>query len=93
MTAVYETSELLSKPSSHKGRMQRLVLQLLLNHEAADEIPTSGRFIFYELEGEGHVRKSKKDESRRGKIGDPRETCVSDALMWLRNKGIIPGTG
>ena len=31
--------------------MQRLVLRALLEHEAAGELPTSGRFVFYELEG------------------------------------------
>jgi hypothetical protein len=81
---------LLSRPDSGKGRMQRLVLQLLLDHEAAGEIPTNGRFVFYELEGQGHVRKSNKGEPRRGGNGDPREQEVTDALIWLRDKGIVP---
>jgi hypothetical protein len=36
----------LSRPDSAKGRLQRLVYQLLLDHQAAGEIPTSGRFVF-----------------------------------------------
>jgi hypothetical protein len=80
----------LSKPDSGRGRLQRMVLRLLLDHEAAGEIPTSGRFVFYELEGRGLVRKSKRGESRRGKVDDPREQEVIDALMWLRDKGVIP---
>ena len=81
----------LSAPDSHKGKVQRLVLHLLHDHQDAGEIPTNNRFVFYELEGQGHVRKS-KGESRRGKIGDPRQQCVNDALMWLRETGIIPWT-
>ena len=36
----------LSRFGSHKGRVQRLVLQQLLDHRANGELPTSGRFIF-----------------------------------------------
>jgi hypothetical protein len=43
----------LSRPNTGAGRMQRLVLGVLLEHEAAGELPTSGRFVFYELEGRG----------------------------------------
>jgi hypothetical protein len=90
MTA-HEDDPRLSRPDSGKGRMQRLVLQLLLDHQAAGEIPTSGRFVFYELEGKGHVRKTNKDDkSRRGTGDEPRELEVIDALMWLRDKGVIP---
>jgi hypothetical protein len=80
----------LSRPDSSKGRMQRLVLQLLRDHQAAGEIPTNNRFVFYELEGRGHVSKSARGESRRGKVGDPRQQEVNDALMWLRERGIVP---
>jgi hypothetical protein len=54
----------LSKPGSHAGIMQRRVLRLVLEHAAADLIPTNGRFVFYELEGRGIVRKSRQGESR-----------------------------
>jgi hypothetical protein len=80
----------LSRPGTGKNRMQHLVLQLLRDHQAAGELPTSGRFTFYELEGQGHVRKSRKGESRRGTAENPREQEVTDALTWLRDKGIIP---
>jgi hypothetical protein len=52
--------------------------------------PPAGRFVFYELEGRGLVRKSSRGESRRGKTGDPGEQEVICALMWLRDKGIVP---
>lgn len=35
----------LSRPNTARGRMQRLVLQVQLEHEAAGELPTSGRFV------------------------------------------------
>lgn len=72
--------------------MQRLVLGLLLSHLDNEEIPTSGRFIFYELEGLGHVRKSRRGESRRGTAEDPREQEVTDALTVLRENGVVPWT-
>jgi hypothetical protein len=82
----------LSRPNTGAGRIQRLVLGVLLEHEAAGELPTSGRFVFYELEGRGLVRKSSRGESRRGTADDPREQEVTDALTHLRDHGIIPWT-
>jgi hypothetical protein len=93
MTAVLDGIDLplLSKANSSAGKMQRLVLQVLLDHEAAGQIPTNGRFVFYELEQQGHVRKSGPGESRFGKNGElPREQNVTNALMYLRECGIIP---
>jgi hypothetical protein len=80
----------LSRPNTLAGRMQRHVLQVLLDHKDNDEIPTNGRFVFYELEGRGIVRKSNQGESRRGSTNDPREQEVTDALTWLRDKGVVP---
>jgi hypothetical protein len=80
----------LSSPNSGRGRLQRMVLELLHEHQAADELPTSARFVFYELEGRGLVRKSSRGESRRGSANSPREMEVSEALMWLRKQGIVP---
>jgi hypothetical protein len=80
----------LSAPDSAKGRMQRIVLDVLRSHDAKDELPTSGRFVFYELEGRGLVRKSSRGESRRGSTDDPREQEVTDALTRLRDIGVVP---
>jgi hypothetical protein len=80
----------LSAAGTGKGRLQRIVLQLLLDHQEAGEIPTNGRFVFYELEQRGQVRKSKKGESRRGTAVDPREQELIDALAALRDRGIVP---
>jgi len=82
---------LLSSADSKKGRIQRIVLALLFEKRENGEIPTNGRFLFYELEQRGLVRKSRRGESRRER-GDelPREQAVIDALMWVRDRGVIP---
>ena len=80
----------LSRPDSLAGRMQRAVLDVLRRHEANGELPTNNRFVFYELEGLGVVRKSAQGESHRGNSNDPREQEVIDASMRLRVLGIVP---
>jgi hypothetical protein len=80
----------LSRPDSHWGRMQRVVLQVLLEHEETGQIPTNGRFVFYELEQMGKVRKSGPGELRRGGADDPREQDVIDALIYLRDHEVVP---
>lgn len=80
----------LSEPTSGAGRIQRLVLGVLLAHRDDDELPTNGRFVFYELEGLGYVSKSSRGQSRRGGVDDPREQEVIDALMKLRSQEVIP---
>ena len=82
---------LLSGEHTKRGRMQRIVLELLAEKEHRGEIPTNGRFVFYELEQRGLVRKSRQGESRRERADElPREQAVTDALMWLREKGLVP---
>ncbi len=80
----------LSAAGSLAGRMQRAVLGVLHEHEANGEMPTNGRFVFYELEHRGTVRKSERRKSRRGGVNDPREQEVIDALLRLRDRGIVP---
>ncbi len=74
---------LLSSPRSAKGRLQRAVLALLYGHRDRDELPTNGRFVFYELEQAGDVSK-KRTGARRA------DQNTSEALMWLRERGVIP---
>jgi hypothetical protein len=40
----------LSKPNTRAGMLQRAVLTVLFKHNRDGEIPTNGRFVFYELE-------------------------------------------
>jgi hypothetical protein len=83
----------LSRPNTGKGRLQRLVWQQLLKHAYADDedsLPTSNRFILYELEQDGKVTKAHRPGKRRGTADHPGEMEVSDASMWLRELGVVP---
>jgi hypothetical protein len=90
MTSIHRPMRALSRPGTLARRMQDAVLGVLSEHEANGEIPTSGRFVFYELEGRGIVRKSQRGESRRGCADDPREQEITDALGYLRDRDLIP---
>lgn len=79
----------LSNPDTCAGRLQRAAYQLLMDHEDAGEIPTNGRFIFYELEGMGVVFKPKKGE-RRGTADRPGPMELTEALTVLRKVGLVP---
>lgn len=73
----------LSSPDTAKGKLQRAALAVLREHEANDELPTSVRFIFYELEQAGVVSKEKTGARRP-------DQNVTDAVMALREAGLIP---
>jgi hypothetical protein len=82
----------LSAPDSKTGRLQRECLKLLREHDRKGEIPTNGRFLFYELEQKGVI--PKKYDGINPKTGKPfaREPLqdVSVATMHLRECGLIP---
>ena len=82
-------SDLLSRPDTCAGRLQRAAYDLLLSHEANGEIPTNGRFIFYELEGLGVVFKPKKG-MKRGTSDRPGPMELTEALTVLRKVGLVP---
>jgi hypothetical protein len=75
---------LLSDADSAAGRLQRAALELLREHERAGDIPTNGRFLFYELEQRGVIPK-KYDGKARTPLQD-----VSVATMRLRESGLVP---
>jgi hypothetical protein len=72
----------LSSPSTKKGRLRRAGLEVLRAHEAAGELPTSVRFVYYELKQGRHlpaehaVRRVDQD--------------VADAIKHLRDVGLVP---
>lgn len=74
---------LLSRPASAKGQLQRAVLALLFEHQERGELPTNGRFVFYELEQAGVVSKARTGARRS-------DQNTSDALMFLRELGLVP---
>jgi hypothetical protein len=75
----------LSRPTSKAGRLQRACLTLLREHEADGALPTSGRFIYYELVGRGVVSKQQSRKNGRGADQD-----VADALLRLRQCDVVP---
>jgi hypothetical protein len=77
-------SDTLSAPSSKSGRLQRICLELLREHEADAAIPTSARFLFYELVQRGVLSKEKNGGGRRP------DQDLHEALTRLREVGAIP---
>ena len=75
----------LSKPNTKAGRLQRACLDLLLEHEADGALPTSIRFLFYELVSRGIVPKAYPAGRSRTPSQD-----VSVAVKHLREAGIVP---
>jgi hypothetical protein len=83
-------SDQLSKPTTKCGQLQRAYLAVLLEHERDGALPTSNRFVFYELEQRGIVRKPQPGETRRTHGLPGGEQDVIDAGLQLRERGIVP---
>jgi hypothetical protein len=81
----------LSRPDTKAGRLQRACLAVLAEHEADGAIPTSNRFIFYELVQRGEVPKHRLDATGRERARKPSQD-VADATLRLREQGIVPWT-
>jgi hypothetical protein len=80
---------LLSKPDSKAGRLQRACLRLIAEHQRDGAIPTSIRFMFYELVSRSVVPKQYLDEDGKLKGRQP-SNDISDAMTHLRERGIVP---
>ena len=82
----------LSAPDSKYGRLQRACLELLREHHRKGDIPTNGRFLFYELEQRGII--PKKYDGINPKTGEKFARTplqdVSVATMHLRENGLVP---
>lgn len=73
----------ISESNPSKSAKLRLALsKLLQEHEAADLLPTSGRFLYYELE---HLRPDLVKKGGEGRSDQP----VTVALTQLREVGLI----
>jgi hypothetical protein len=82
--------DLLSRPDTKAGRLQRDCLQLIAEHERASTLPTNGRFLFYELVQRGMIEKAYCYPGTKDKKPRQPKDDISDALMHLRERGIIP---
>jgi hypothetical protein len=85
----------LSAPDTKAGRTQRAVLDLLDEHaESEYGLPTTIRFVFYELEQAGLACKPSPDDNRRNRrrsLGwPPGQQDITDAVTYLRDNGHVP---
>jgi hypothetical protein len=82
----------LSAPDSKAGRLQRACLDLLREHKRKGDIPTNGRFLFYELEQRGVIPKKYDgvNPATGKKWARTPLQDVSLATMHLRELGLIP---
>jgi hypothetical protein len=78
--------DLMSKPDSDTGKLQRICLELLREHrkDGDDGLPTNSRFLAYELIQRVIIKKHNEKGKRRG------DQNMHDALTHLRVKGIVP---
>jgi hypothetical protein len=67
------------------GTLRAALLRLHSQHEAAGSLPTSGRFLFYELVADGTVDKTNTRRTGRGADQD-----VNEALAQLWEEGLVP---
>jgi hypothetical protein len=79
----------LSAETTKKGRLQRACLDLLHEHEADGALPTSIRFLFYELLDRGVVPKAYRGPDGVEKKRTPGQD-ISDAVNVLREAGLVP---
>jgi hypothetical protein len=71
------------RPNSREGKVRAALVELLHEHKRDGALPTSGRFLYYELIARGIVSKEKKGKRRPDQI-------VNDALTTLRESDVIP---
>jgi hypothetical protein len=69
---------------SQIARLRTALRELLTEHERDGGLPTSARFLFYELVNRGILSKERKAQGRRP------DQNMSDALTDLRENGDVP---
>ncbi len=85
------TDTLYGRPGTKAARLRQAVHELLLSkRDENGEVSTNNRFVFYEIEHTGLVRKSKPGEGRRLPGLPAGAQDLSDALFYLREKEIVP---
>jgi hypothetical protein len=81
-------SDNLAPASSKRGRLQRACLEILRAHEQQPNgLPTSTRFIYYELVQRGDIAKKPAVGKRGGRRPDQ---DVAEVVFLLRKNGLIP---
>jgi hypothetical protein len=65
------------------GQLRELLIALLQEHKRDGALPTSARFLFYELVQRGHISKERQGARRP-------DQDMSDALTDIREDGLVP---
>jgi hypothetical protein len=83
--------KLLAGQNSKSGRLQRALLVAISEHRESGAIPTSGRFLYYELEQRGVVAKDNTTSVWAGVPARSRSWAqeISAALLALRKAGVV----
>jgi hypothetical protein len=76
-------------PTSALGRLRATLHGLWKKHKSEDMLPTSGRFLYYELVAASVISKTVAARTD-GKKGRRSDQNMTDALTDLREAGIIP---
>jgi hypothetical protein len=79
----------LSAATTAKGKLQRIALNKMFDKQRLREIPTSIRFVFYELEQAGLQSKRATNLDGTASKRVPTQN-LTEALTHLRNNGLIP---
>jgi hypothetical protein len=95
MTAPSEINGNGAMPETKMARTREVIFELLSEHEETENgLPTTIRFLFYELEQRGLAVKPDRDGPRQGKrrsVGwPPGSQDITDAVTQLREDGWIP---
>jgi hypothetical protein len=77
--SLVETTYIDPRPASKIGRLRTALMYLMEEHRSDGALPTSVRFLFYELVARRVVAKS----------GDRPDKIVSEALTDLRERGLV----
>jgi hypothetical protein len=89
--SVETAASLYGRPGTKAAVLRREAHDLLLSkRDQHGQVSTNARFVFYEAEGAGLVRKSKPGESRRLPGLPAGVQDLGDAIFYLRDKGIVP---
>jgi hypothetical protein len=77
-------------PTSKIGALRATLIELLREHERDGALPTSARFLFYELVQRGVLSKEARPPRRPGERPRRPDQDLHDALMDIREDGLIP---
>lgn len=81
----------LSAPGTIKGRVQRAALLVIQEHAAKGELPTSIRFVYYEMKQRGlDLGWDADGRNTKGNIPGRPDENVINAITHLREIGLVP---